>query len=69
MIENGQIASVRLKSIVDDEEYVELVEAKLLPAIVAAQSAEIDAVSGATSSSDGVLAAVSEALGKAAGEN
>ena len=69
VIENGQIASVRLKSIVDDEEYVDLVEAKLLPAIVAAQSAEIDAVSGATSSSDGVLAAVIEALGKAAGEN
>ena len=67
-IENGAITEIRLKSTVDDEEYVDKIEAQLIPAMLAAQSAEVDAVSGATSSSDGLVAAVREALEKAAGD-
>ena len=65
-IENGAIAEIRLKSTVDDEDYVDKIEARLIPAMLAAQSADVDAVSGATSTSDGLAAAVREALEKAA---
>ena len=67
-IENGVIVDIRLKSVVDDEEYVDKIQATLIPAMLAAQSAQVDAVSGATSSSDGLMAAVGEALEKAAGD-
>ena len=65
-IENGEIAEICLKSTVDDEDYVDKIEARLIPAMLAAQSADVDAVSGATSSSEGLMAAVNEALEKAA---
>ncbi len=66
-IENGVIVDIRIKSVVDDQEYVDKIQATLIPAMLAAQSAQVDAVSGATSSSDGLMAAVGEALEKAAG--
>ena len=66
-IENGKIDQIRLTGTVDDEEYVEEAEEATIHAVVAAQSAQVDAVSGATSTSEGMLEAIQDALEKAAG--
>ena len=64
-IEDGRLCEVKLKGSVDDEPYVSEVKAKLLPAIVEAGSPDVDAVSGATTTSHGVQEAVRDALEKA----
>lgn len=65
VIESGAIQEVDLTGSVDDEEYVRDAVAGLFPAVIEAQSTDVDAVSGATSTSDGLLAAIDDALEKA----
>ena len=61
-VENGRLTAIQIKSTVDDPEYIDMVKSTLIPAILSAQSTQVDAVSGATSTSHGLLDAVSSAL-------
>lgn len=60
-----KIKTIKIVSTKDDKEYFSKAEKKLIPAIIAKQSSEVDAVSGATFSSKGIKKAVKEALKKA----
>ncbi len=64
-IEEGAIVQVRLTGSVDDEPYLTDATEGLFPAVLAAQGVPVDAVSGATSTSEGLIAALQEALSKA----
>ena len=64
-IANGKIASVKVVSQGDDAEYFGRAEG-LIGSIVAKQTTAVDTVSGATFSSEGILAAVEDALRQAA---
>lgn len=64
-VTNGEIVSVRLKSCVDDEEYVDMAADRIFTAIVAAQSASVDAVSGATTTSQALIDAAADAISQA----
>ncbi len=64
-IEEGMITSVEIISAEDeDTAYLEMAEG-IIPSILEAQSAEVDAISGATFSSEGIRDAVSAALQEA----
>ena len=67
VVENGAIASVKLTGSVDDEEYLDMATEGVIPAVLAAQGTDVDAVTGATTTSEAILAAVDAALEKAAG--
>jgi uncharacterized protein with FMN-binding domain len=61
-VQNGSIASISIERYVDDERYFVRAKRTILDAILAAQSVEVDTVSGATYSSNGILEAVADAL-------
>lgn len=64
-ISGGKIAAIEvLEAAGEDSAYFSQAEA-LLDDVIAAQSAEVDTVSGATFSSKGLIEAVQDALGKA----
>ena len=67
VVENGAIASVKLTGSVDDEEYLDMATEGVIPAVLAAQGTDVDAVTGATTTSEAILAAIDAALEKAAG--
>ena len=67
-IENGKITAVDVLSAANEDAAYWNATLGLIDNILAAQSADIDAVSGATFSSNGLLNAVDEALKKASGE-
>lgn len=61
-IENGYISAVSIDSYQDDEQYFERAKSTILSEILTAQSPDVDAVSGATYSSNGIMEAVADAL-------
>ena len=54
-IEDGRIADIQVTSSVDDAPYFNKAAGAILPAVLEAQSAGVDAVSGATISSTAVV--------------
>ena len=64
-VEKGSIADISIISAAEeDEAYLSMAET-MLPAIMEAQSAEVDTVTGATFSSTGIKNAAAQALEKA----
>lgn len=59
---SGAITSITIERYVDDERYFVSAENALLDKIISAQSVDVDTVSGATYSSNGILEAVADAL-------
>lgn len=64
MIEGGKIKDITILSTTDDSPYIENASA-LLKTILATQSTNVDTISGATYSSEGILGAVEDALEQA----
>ena len=67
-IENGVITSVETVSYGDDKEFYERAESSVVYDILSTQSTNVDAVTGATYSRDGIVEAVEDALAQAMGE-
>ncbi len=65
-IEDHKVISIDVLETSDDDEYFSEARAQVVPSIVENQSTEVDAVSGATYSSNGIKKAVERALEKAA---
>lgn len=65
-ISNDVITAITIDSYIDDDDYLGDAENGVIPAILAAQSPDVSAVSGATYSSKGIMAAVKNALAQAA---
>lgn len=64
-VENGQISRIEIVSAEkEDKTYLSMAEA-MLPAMVEARSADVDTISGATFSSEGIKNAAAQALEKA----
>lgn len=64
-VENGKISRIEIVSAKkEDKTYLSMAEA-MLPAMIEAQSADVDTISGATFSSEGIKNAAAQALKKA----
>ncbi|SCP96568.1 FMN-binding protein [Anaerobium acetethylicum] len=61
-VENGNITDVEILSYQDDRPYFERAESSVIAQIIETQSSDVDAVSGATYSSRGIMSAVEDAL-------
>jgi len=66
-ISNGQITDIQTLSTQDDGKYYNSAFSSVTSKIISAQSSSVDAVSGATFSSRGIMSAVADALSKAKG--
>lgn len=64
-VENGKVSDISLVSMGDDEPYFNAAFTSVVEAITSEQTTDVDAVSGATYSSNGIMGAVSNALSKA----
>ena len=62
-VENGSISEITVDSTGDDREFFNKAQSGVIPAIISAQSTNVDTVSGATYSSQGIINAVESALG------
>ena len=62
-VENGEITDITINSYQDDEQFFSRAENGVISAIIQSQSTDVDAVSGATFSSNGIKEAVADALG------
>lgn len=62
-VENGYISDVEVLSTDDDRAFFSRAESSVIASILSQQSTQVDAVSGATFSSRGILEAVANALG------
>ena len=67
-IEDGNIADVHLKGSIDDEPYLTDAVDGVFPAMIAANSPQVDAVSNATTTSHALMEAVENALAQAASQ-
>ena len=65
-VEKGLISDVHLKGSIDDEPYLTDAVEGVLPAIMSSGSSEVDAVSGATTTSHALMEAVEDALSQQA---
>lgn len=65
-IEEGKISAIKVVSHNEDQPYFRNAEKRIIPAIIKGQSTNVDTVSGATFSSNGLIGAVRNALAKAA---
>ena len=63
VVENGYITSVKVTDYNDDQQYFSRAETTVINEIIAGQTPDVDAVSGATYSSNGIMEAVANALG------
>lgn len=63
-VENGAITDITVNSYEDDNEFFTRAEGGIIREIIDSQSLEVDTVSGATFSSNSIIEAVSNALGK-----
>jgi len=63
VIENGYITSIKVTDYNDDEQFFSRAETTIINEILAGQTPDVDAVSGATYSSNGIMEAVADALG------
>ena len=61
-VKNGYMTDISLTSAADDKEYLDKASSTVISEILQSQSPEVDAVSGATYSSNGIIAAVKNAL-------
>lgn len=64
-VENGNISDIAILSYEDDREYFVRAEDSVISDIMESQDVNVDAVSGATFSSNGIMEAVANALGEA----
>ena len=64
-IRNDQITAVNVISTDDDQQFFDAAYSTVADEIISTQSAQVDAVSGATYSSNGIMTAVADALFKA----
>lgn len=64
-ISGGKITAIDIVKTKDDEEYFFDAQKKVIPEILEKQSTDVDAVAGATTSSEGICHAVQKALGEA----
>lgn len=62
-IQNGYITAIQVTDYRDDERYFTRAETTIINEILAGQTPDVDAVSGATYSSNGIMEAVADALG------
>ena len=62
-VENGVITDITIDSYKDDNEFFQKAKNRVISAIIESQSTDVDAVSGATFSSNGIKEAVADALG------
>ena len=63
-VEKGVISDISVDSYKDDEEFFSRAESGIISAVIRSQSADVDAVSGATFSSKGIIDAIKNALGE-----
>jgi len=64
-IEGDKITDIAVVEYNDSDAHFNDVAAEIIPEIISAQSADVDVISGATMSSEGIIQAVSDALAKA----
>ena len=62
-VENSEITDITVNSYSDDEQFFSRAESGVISSIIKSQSTDVDAVSGATFSSNGIKEAVADALG------
>ncbi len=62
-VQNGYITSIQVTDYRDDEQFFSRAETTVIDEIIAGQTPDVDAVSGATYSSNGIMEAVADALG------
>ncbi|EWM54229.1 FMN-binding protein [Ruminococcus flavefaciens] len=62
-VENGEITDISIDSYKDDQQFFSRAENSVISEILGFQSVDVDAVSGATFSSNGIKEAVANALG------
>jgi uncharacterized protein with FMN-binding domain len=62
-VENGEITDITINSFKDDQQFFSRAESGVISAILQSQDTDVDAVSGATFSSNGIKEAVADALG------
>lgn len=62
VVENGLITDIEVVDSQDDEKFLVRAESGVVESIISSQSLEVDAVSGATYSSDGIMEAVRNAV-------
>lgn len=62
-VTGGKIADITIASYQDNEQYFERAESTVISEIIQEQDVNVDAVSGATFSSNGIMEAVADALG------
>lgn len=65
-IENGEIAALNVVSFLDDPDYFSGAKSRIFASVLEKQTAEVDGVSGATYSSNGIINSVKDALEQAA---
>ena len=63
-VEGGKIADITINSYQDDEQFFSRAQSGVISEILAAQDTNVATVSGATFSSNSIIEAVSNALGK-----
>lgn len=63
VVKNGTITSIKVTDYSDDEQFFSRAETTVIDEIIAGQTPDVDAVSGATYSSNGIMEAVANALG------
>ena len=62
-VQGGYMTEIKVLSFQDDDKYFSRAKKTIIPAVISAQSVEVDTVSGATYSSQGILEAILNALG------
>lgn len=62
-VENGEITDITVESYKDDQQFFSRAQSGVISAILQSQNTDVDAVSGATFSSNGIKEAVANALG------
>lgn len=63
VVKNGTITSIKVTDYSDDQQFFSRAETTVINEIIAGQTPDVDAVSGATYSSNGIMEAVANALG------
>ena len=63
VVKDGTITSIKVTDYSDDEQFFSRAETTVINEIIAGQTPDVDAVSGATYSSNGIMEAVANALG------
>ena len=66
-VQNGNISDITVLSTNDDQEFFSRAKNTIINEILSAQSTQVDTVTGATFSSNGIIEAVADALGTAGG--